>query len=99
MEPVGGDYCFYFVQIMLLLKILKIKIIIIQSAFIFSVSLKYYRDVDGFIYKRSGKNQTTMYFDCLTEPDCIAGARVNKKTNEVVHFSDHSDKPDENLFF
>lgn len=64
------------------------------------MSDKYYRDNQGFLYKKSGENQTTLYLDCLRQPSCISGARYYKKINEVVHLSVHSDeKPDDHLFF
>lgn len=62
-------------------------------------SVKYYRDQDGYLYKKSGENSKTLYFDCLRQPNCIAGARYYKDSRELVHFSTHSDeKPDEHLF-
>lgn len=65
---------------------------------IISESLKYYRDQDGFIYKKSNENAQTVYLDCFNGPSCIAGARIMKQTGEVIKFSNHSDeKPDEHV--
>lgn len=61
-------------------------------------SVKYYRDFEGFVYKKSGENTKTIYLDCLRQPNCIAGARYYKDSRELVRFSDHSDeKPDVHL--
>lgn len=60
-------------------------------------SEKYYRSDDNFVYKKSGESPVTIFFDCLNEPKCIAGARLNKRTGLVETFGTHSDeKPDEN---
>lgn len=41
-----------------------------------------------------------MYLDCLRQPNCIAGARFYKESQELVVFGTHSDeKPDEHLLF
>lgn len=68
--------------------------------FCFADSVKYYRDLNGFVYKKSGENQKTVYLDCLRQPNCVAGARYYKDSRELVIFSTHSDeKPDEHLVF
>lgn len=60
--------------------------------------MKYYRDNEGFIYKKTGENAQTLYLDCLNEPSCLAGARYSKQTGEVKKLAVHSDeKPSEHV--
>lgn len=50
------------------------------------------------MYKKSGENENTIYFDCFNEPTCTAGARFHKRTERVDHLGTHSDdKPNENI--
>lgn len=59
---------------------------------------KYYRDDDGFIYKKSGENPQTLYLDCFNEPQCIAGARFSKQTGQITKIATDSDeKPTEHV--
>lgn len=52
------------------------------------------------MYKKSRENAKALYLDCLNEPTCIAGARYDKDSHELVVFLTHSDeKPDEHLIF
>lgn len=62
--------------------------------------MKYYRDRDGFVYKKSGENSKTVCLDYLREPNCICGARYHKNTHELELISQHSDeKPNEHVIF
>lgn len=61
-------------------------------------STKYYRDDDGFVYRKTGENGRTIYLDCLNAPNCLAGARIVKEGNEVLKLGNHTDqKPDEHF--
>lgn len=60
--------------------------------------MKYYRDNEGFIYKKSGEKAQTLYLDCFNEPQCTAGARFSKQTQEIKKIGTHTDeKPTEHV--
>lgn len=58
--------------------------------FSFLDSSKYFRDGDGFVYKKCNENPLTIYLDCLNEPQCLAGARFYKQSGVIEKFGTHS---------
>lgn len=95
MDPVGGNSfscVLFFIQNKMFVQIK------LTNLFLLLVSVKYYRDHDGFLFKKSGENARTIYLNCLH--DCISGARYHKDTGEIEHFGAHShEKPDDHEFF
>lgn len=64
------------------------------------VSSSYYRDSNGFIYKKATSNETTIYLNCLRQPDCLVSMRYSKQTKEAKLLGNHSDlPPDDHVFY
>lgn len=75
-------------------------VVIYMNFFLVIVSSSYYRDNNGFIYKKSTSNDTMIYLNCLRQPDCLVEMRFKKQNSETKLLGNHTDPPpDEHIFY
>lgn len=85
MDPIGGNFYLKFKWLLNSIQFIRINF---KAFFSIIESLKYF-EVDGFVYKKVNENGTTVYLDCLNQPNCLVAARFYKKEKQFRLLGNH----------